>query len=350
MSGTETSKYLTTRRDYNETVKAYIERVSKNKIINFICWTEIDEKIEFVDTGGSGVITKAKWIEKNITVVLKAVAVSEETNSDNDEFIKEYADLGNLRYYLSKNTINWEQKVDIARQVTGGLYFLHKNEILHRDLHTKNVVIQKDGDGVRAIITDFGLSKVLPRNSKSNQKIGGCVPFVAPEILNHNAPPDYKSDIYSLGVVMWEITSNGRPPFKKCSINATKVALLQLSLKIIEGTRENPINGTTISYVELYTNCWDGKPELRPEIEEVYKSLHKEEIISGEKWKDSSQCCISDTDIGQITSSEKKPNRTNDEKIFNKMSEMFGQLSTEDLEMIEQLSVNNPEYEYLADS
>ncbi|CAG8487500.1 16555_t:CDS:2 [Racocetra persica] len=393
MSGNENSKYLTTKRDYNETVKAYIERISKNKIINFICWTEIDEKLEYIDTGGSGVITKAKWIEKNITVVLKAVGVCEETNSDNNEFIKEikafhniglvhssitieknkektslvgyknvikffgvssdesvlylileYADLGNLRYYLSKNTINWEQKVDIARQVTDGLYFLHKNEILHRDLHTKNVVIQKDGDGVRVIITDFGRSKVLPRNSKSNQEIGGCVPFVAPEILNHNAAPDFKSDIYSLGVVMWEITSNGRPPFKKCNINATRVALLQLSLKIIEGTRENPIIGTTISYVKLYTSCWDGNSELRPEIEEVYKSLHQEEIISGEKWKDSSQSCISDTDIGQIKSSEKnlESNRTNDEKIFNKISEMFGRLSTEDLEMIEQFSVDNP--------
>ncbi|CAG8828642.1 22806_t:CDS:2, partial [Racocetra persica] len=155
-----TAEYLTTRRAYNETKKAYIERISQNKIINFIPWNEIDEKIEFVDSGGSGIITKATWIKKNITVVLKTVAVAEETDSDNDEFIKEqikafhniglmlsnkineenkektslvgyenvikffgvsseesdlylileYADRGNLRHYLNKNTINWEQK------------------------------------------------------------------------------------------------------------------------------------------------------------------------------------------------------------------------------------------------
>ncbi|CAG8481401.1 17519_t:CDS:2 [Racocetra persica] len=285
MSGNEDDKYLKTRRAYNETKKAYIERISKEKIIKFIRWTEIDDKTEFVDTGGSGVITRAKWIEKNITVVLKAVAVSEETNSDNDEFIKEikafhniglvvssitneetslkgeikekaslvgyenvikfygvsrdesddlylileYANHGNLRYFLSQNTLNWEQKVNIARQVTGGLYFLHKNGILHRDLHTKNVLIQKDGDDIRAIITDFGLAKVIPRNS--------------------------------------------------------------------------------------------------------------------EKLKDSSKSCISDIDTGLITPNEKiekESNKTNNEQIFNKMLEMFGLLSTKDLEMFEQLSAKDP--------
>ncbi|CAG8814279.1 4383_t:CDS:2, partial [Racocetra persica] len=313
-----TAEYLTTRRAYDETKKAYIERISQNKIINFIPWNEIDEKIEFVDAGGSGIITKAKWIKENITVALKTVAVSEETDSDNDEFIKEqikafhniglvlssktneenkektshigyenYAELGCLRNFLIKNTTNWEQKVNIARQITCGLYFLHTNEILHRDLHTKNVVIKKDGDGVRAIITDFGLSKVLPRNSKSNQRIGGCAPFVAPEVLNNIAAYDYKSDIYSLGVVLWEITSNGRPPFEKVESN------LKIAIQTMKGIREQPINESTDSYVKLYTNCWDGDPKLRPEINQVYESIRQEDIISGEEWKDLPQSCDS---------------------------------------------------------
>ncbi|CAG8784966.1 7433_t:CDS:1, partial [Cetraspora pellucida] len=73
---------------YNETKEAYIERISNEKIIDFICWNKIDER-EFLETGGSGVIIKAELIENNLTVVLKTVAISEETNSDNDEFIKE---------------------------------------------------------------------------------------------------------------------------------------------------------------------------------------------------------------------------------------------------------------------
>ncbi|KAF0434879.1 chitin synthase regulatory factor chr2 [Gigaspora margarita] len=348
---TNETKYLTTRRVYNETIKAYIERIIKENIINFIRWNEINEKTEFLDYGGEGVIIKAKWIEKNITVALKAITVIEETDSDNDEFIKEikafhhisivyssitneenkekisfigyenvikffglssneydfylvleYGDLGNLRYYLRKNIINWEQKVNIARQITDGLYFLHKNEILHRDLHTKNVVIKKDGDGVKAIITDFGLSKVLPRNSKSNQQRAGYVAFIGPEILNSDAIHNYKSDIYSLGIVLWEITSNGRPPFSGKSE-------IHIIFEIIKGVREHPIEGSTISYVKLYTDCWDENPKSRPNIEQIYKLIHQEEIITGEKWKDSSQSYIHDTDIGQTTFIEKESNK-----------------------------------------
>ncbi|CAG8667225.1 10728_t:CDS:2 [Cetraspora pellucida] len=371
------TKYSKTRRGHKETKEAYIKRISNEKIIDFICWNKIN-KGEFLEAGGSGVITKAELIENNLTVVLKTVAISEETNSDNDEFIKEikafhniglvhsgitngenkgktsligyenvikfygvssfsqiaissdekdlylileYADLGNLRFYLSKNTINWEQKVKIARQITCGLYFLHTNGILHRDLHTKNVVIQKDGDSVKAIITDFGVSKVLPRNSKSKQKLTGCVPFVDPKRLkDNNEAPDKSSDIYSLGVVMWEITSNGRPPFAFNNCH-----LVSISLQIIKGKRETPINGTTNSYIELYTNCWNGNSKLRPEIGQVYELIYQEKIISGEK-------CFSGTDIGQIPY-KLESNKNNDEQISKKLLEMFDQLSTEDLDI-----------------
>ncbi|CAG8844582.1 19669_t:CDS:2, partial [Racocetra persica] len=104
-----TAEYLTTRRAYNETKKAYIERISQDKIIDFIPWNEIDGKTEFVDAGGSGIITKAKWIKKNITVVLKTVAVAEETDSDNDEFIKEIKAFHNIGLVLSSKT-NEENK------------------------------------------------------------------------------------------------------------------------------------------------------------------------------------------------------------------------------------------------
>ncbi|CAG8459917.1 23725_t:CDS:2 [Cetraspora pellucida] len=362
------TKYSKTRRGHKETKEAYIKRICNEKIIDFICWNKINKR-EFLEIGGSGVIIKAGLIENNLTVVLKTVAISEETNSDNDEFIKEQikafhniglilssitngenkgkknligyenvikfygvssdenanlylilecADLGNLRSYLSKNTINWEQKVNIARQITCGLYFLHTNGMLHRDLHTKNVVIQKNADSVKAIITDFGVSKVLPRNSKSKQELAGCVPFVDPKLLKDpNEAPDKSSDIYSLGVVMWEITSNGRPPFDKLNH-------VSISLDIIDGTRENKINGTTNSYIELYTNCWNGNPKSRPKIERVKELIHQEEIISGEK-------CISDTDIGQI---QYKSNKIIDGQLSKKLSEILDQLSIEDLELL----------------
>ncbi|CAG8738510.1 32513_t:CDS:2 [Gigaspora margarita] len=349
----DNTRFLSTKRKSNETKEEYIERISKNKIINFIHWDKF-ENVEFLAYGGAAIIKKAEWIEKNVTVVLKAMAVIDNTDSDNDEFIKEikafhniglvysskaneenkekmtlvgyenYADLGNLRYYLSQNTLNWEQKISIARQITCGLYFLHKNEMLHRDFHTKNVVIQKNGGDIKAIITDFGLSKVLPRNSKSNQSIAGCVAFVDPKLLNNSEDTaDYKSDIYSLGVVLWEITSDGRPPFDNCS-------RFQIAYQIAIGEREKPIEGSTISYVELYTDCWNNNPDSRPEIGLVYKLIHSEDIITGERWKQSPQCNITNT--AQITS---KSHET--KQVLSKILEMLEQLSTKDFETIEQL-------------
>ncbi|RIB06938.1 kinase-like domain-containing protein [Gigaspora rosea] len=304
----------------------------KEKIINFIHRNEIDDE-KYLTDGGSSVIMTAKWIRNNTNIALKDVAINEKTDTDNDEFIKEikiieivhsnkddnenkekissigyknvinffgltgdksglylvyeYADLGNLRYYLSQNNLGWKQKVNIARQTVCGLYFLQENKILHRDLNTQNVVMKMDKNfegGIRTIIIDFGFSKVLSCNSNSNQLIeliNGSIPFLDPARLNDvNYALNYKSDIYSLGVIMWEITSNGRPPFNSI-INNNNYSLKKFKDNIIKGAREEPINGSTISYIELYQGCWNEKPNLRPEIKNIHKSIYQEDMISG---------------------------------------------------------------------
>ncbi|CAG8724762.1 7122_t:CDS:2, partial [Racocetra fulgida] len=271
----------------------------------------IDEKIEYVDAGGSGVITKAKWIKKKITVVLKTVIVSEETNSDNDEFIKEQIKaFHNIGLVLSSKTdeeykeksshIGYE---NVIKFYGVSRYRYHVTFNLHQH-HTKNVVIKEDGDGVKAIITDFGLSKVLTRNSKSNQKIEGYTPFVDPMTFNHNATLYYKSDIYSLGVVLWEITSN-----------------------------EKPINESTVSYVKLYSNCWDGDPKLRPEINQVYESIHQKDIISGENGK-----IYHKVVIHHKVMIRQKVMIYHQEVVLLMQIPVFGQLSTEARKKIQQIS------------
>ncbi|RIB27969.1 kinase-like domain-containing protein [Gigaspora rosea] len=147
-------------------------------------------------------------------------------------------------------------------------------------------------DGIIAIIIDFGLSKVLPRNSNSNQLIIGSIPFLDPEKLSDgNYALNYKSDIYSLGVILWEITSNGRPPF-----NNINYSLSIIAINIISGVREKPIKGSTISFIGLYTDFWNGNPKFRPEIKNVYKLIHQKDMIYGEKWNRTSKINVSDID------------------------------------------------------
>ena len=74
-----------------------------------------------------------------------------------------------------------------------------------------------------------------------------------------------KSDIYSLGVLFWEISS-GKPPFSETPI-------FKFSLDIIKGIRETLVNNTPFEYQQLYEKCWKEEPNQRPDIYEIHRTL-----------------------------------------------------------------------------
>ncbi|RIB07274.1 kinase-like domain-containing protein [Gigaspora rosea] len=132
--------------------------------------------------------------------------------------ILQYANGGNLREYLVKKQkdgiykILWNEIIRIAIEITHGLKYLHNENIVHRDLHSMNILIH-DGS---ALISDFGLSKKL-RDSISTLSSGtkGMPAYIEPECLLQNVKKiklDKKTDFYSLGALFWELTS-GIPPF-----------------------------------------------------------------------------------------------------------------------------------------
>ena len=121
----------------------------------------------------------------------------------------------------------------------------------------------------RLLIADFGLSKHLTEvtsNSKTNNVLG-LIEYIEPQcIKNIKYKKDKKSDIYSLGVLLWEITSE-HPPFYEMTRE-----LLVLHVGIRE-LREQPVKDTPVDYVRLYQECWDKDPDLRPGIDKVYEKL-----------------------------------------------------------------------------
>ncbi|EXX61131.1 Tpk2p [Rhizophagus irregularis DAOM 197198w] len=205
--------------------------------------------IKYIAKGGFGKVYRAKWIDGYIVkwdiynriwerngqlkfVALKSLNNSKDINSkfineamlhykivDSDKIIKfygitqepetknyvmvlDYAQYGSLRNYLDENykELSWNYKFSYLKYLASGLEHIHKNELIHRDLHPGNLLVSN-----YAKIADMGLCK--PVNSENTKNgIYGVLPYIAPEILQNK---DYTkaADIYSFGIIIYELMS-----------------------------------------------------------------------------------------------------------------------------------------------
>ncbi|RIB20169.1 kinase-like domain-containing protein [Gigaspora rosea] len=200
--------------------------------------------------------------------IIKLYGVSRFSQTDNLVMVLQFANDGNLRNYLKgkwkdgKFKISWTKVIEFAIKITDGLNYLHENGIIHRDLHSNNILI----NGYEILIADFGISKEIDNNSISSSQVQGMPAYVDPRYFNGNFKPDKKIDIYSLGVLLWELTS-GIPPFHQLIPTV-------IIRKIWEGNRENPIANTPSYYVKLFKKCCSSNPYSRPTTKEILITLN----------------------------------------------------------------------------
>jgi serine/threonine protein kinase len=178
------------------------------------------------------------------------------------------ADQGNLRHILSNNYNNilWKKKLNLLYNIASDLLSLHKLGYFHKDFHSGNILQNYNNyhNKNTTYISDFGLSG--PSNEqKSDNKICGVLPYIAPEVLN-GEPYKLSSDIYSFGVIMTELSS-GKPPFYK------KKHDISLVLKICDGTRPEFGKGTPEIYKKLAYRCMNANPDQRPTASELFGIL-----------------------------------------------------------------------------
>jgi serine/threonine protein kinase len=169
----------------------------------------------------------------------------------------QHADSGNLRQYLIGcfSELTWDDKMKLAYQITEGIKFLHDVDIIHQNLCYKNIVIHRKEAKIVLDIIKSAESDYLNDYE--------MISYIDPKRLeNHYYELNKKSDIYSLGVLMWELTS-GYPP---------KTENILIS-HIIDGYRENRIPSTPKEYFELYELCWHPEPNIRPSIGQVFNKL-----------------------------------------------------------------------------
>uniref|UniRef100_A0A6Q2ZH70 mitogen-activated protein kinase kinase kinase n=1 Tax=Esox lucius TaxID=8010 RepID=A0A6Q2ZH70_ESOLU len=151
--------------------------------------------------------------------------------------------------------------IDWAMGIAGGMNYLHLHKIIHRDLKSPNMLITYD-DAVK--ISDFGTSKEMSDKS-TKMSFAGTVAWMAPEVIR-NEPVSEKVDIWSFGVVLWEMLT-GEVPYKDVDSSA-----------IIWGVGNNSLNlpvpeSCPDGFKILLRQCWSCKPRNRPSFRQILLHL-----------------------------------------------------------------------------
>ncbi|RIA81259.1 kinase-like domain-containing protein [Glomus cerebriforme] len=204
--------------------------------------------------------------------IIKAYGVTKDPDLDDYMLVMQYASKGDLHNYLQKDftNITWiKQKLSILWQISEGLETIHKANFIHRDFHSGNILFNDDYDSHRNHkwkIGDLGLSQ--PANNTSlNNEIYGVIPYIAPEIFKGSAFSK-ESDVYSMGMIMWELTTGCRP-------FANDKHDIHLVYKILDGERPKITEDTPKCYADLMKSCWDADPKKRPSATKIRKTFNK---------------------------------------------------------------------------
>ncbi|POG61795.1 kinase-like domain-containing protein [Rhizophagus irregularis DAOM 181602=DAOM 197198] len=187
--------------------------------------------------------------------------------------ILDYAKGGDFNYWMIKNynDFNWSRKLIILFNIIRGLEKIHQKQMVHRDFHTRNILLNdinvNDYMNDSIIhISDMGLCGEV-KNIDHNDNIYGVIPYVAPEVLK-GKPYTQASDIYSFGMIMYFVAT-GKQPFDDCAHDEFLV------LNICNKIRPEIINELEAPkcYLDLMKKCWDSNPDNRPKATEILKFI-----------------------------------------------------------------------------
>lgn len=181
--------------------------------------------------------------------------------------VMEYVEGITLKTYIEKKgQLSFKESASIAIQVARGIEAAHNKNIIHRDIKPQNIIISTDG---KVKVTDFGIAKATSSNTISLD-VMGSVHYASPEQAR-NGFVDGRSDIYSLGIVMFEMVT-GRVPFDGDTTVA--VALQHLQEEIARPSIYAP--DLPISFEKIILKCTQKTPDRRYQtIEELLTDIRR---------------------------------------------------------------------------
>lgn len=154
-----------------------------------------------------------------------------------------------------------ERILDWFTQICLGLKHVHDRKILHRDLKSQNIFLTKSGI---VKLGDFGIAKILNSTRENARTMIGTPYYLSPEIVD-NKPYSFKSDIWSLGVILYELCTS-RPPFDAGSIP-------QLALKIVKGQFSPIVHNYSKDLKALVSLLLTVDPVKRPTVNQILSNL-----------------------------------------------------------------------------
>ncbi|XP_008809079.1 serine/threonine-protein kinase STY13 [Phoenix dactylifera] len=199
--------------------------------------------------------------------------------------VTEYAKGGSVRQFLMRRqnrSVPLKLAVQQALDVARGMAYVHGFGLIHRDLKSDNLLIFAD----KSIkIADFGVARIEVQTEGMTPETG-TYRWMAPEMIQHR-PYNQKVDVYSFGIVLWELIT-GMLPFPNMTAVQAAFAVVNRGVRPIIPHDCHP------ALSEIMTRCWDADPDERPPFAEVVRMLEsaRSEIMMTVR-KARFRCCLS---------------------------------------------------------
>ena len=183
--------------------------------------------------------------------------------------VTEWLDGGSLYQLLHKSVqLSPSHKTLIAFDIARGMQFLHSRQVLHRDLKSPNVLLDNN---MRAKICDFGYSRVADSTDVMTKNVG-TPHWMAPELLDSNSGYDMKVDVYSYGIVLWEILTR--------SVPYRGLESAQIIARVLTTDLRPPMpEGAPPEIAMLIRQCWDRDPRARPTFTDILRRFKQGMVI-----------------------------------------------------------------------
>ncbi|KAJ4976530.1 hypothetical protein NE237_001636 [Protea cynaroides] len=180
--------------------------------------------------------------------------------------IMEYMSQGTLRMYLNKKepySLSTETILRLALDISRGMEYLHSQGVIHRDLKSNNLLLNNE---MRAKVADFGTS-CLETQCQASKGNMGTYRWMAPEMIKEK-PYTRKVDVYSFGIILWELTT-ALLPFQG-------MTPVQAAFAVSEKNDRPPLPASCQpALANLIKRCWSSNPSKRPDFSYIVSALEK---------------------------------------------------------------------------